>query len=137
VTTNKTDFFREPEHFDLPGKEHRAVAPRAARRAVQKAKLKLWSAASSNGAEAFTIAMVMADLAARTHAFDFAVLGTDISTEVLAAGASGRSIPREMVTPVPPTCSTLSHAIGRAAPIRASCAWCRNCGGGCISSGST
>jgi len=100
VTTNKTDFFREPEHFACLVK---SIVPSLIekRGAGPKPKLKLWSAASSNGAEAFTIAMVMADLAARTHAFDFAVLGTDISTEVLAA-AKRAVYPREMVSPVPP-----------------------------------
>ncbi len=100
VTTNKTDFFREPEHFTCLEKN---IVPSLLERrgGVQKAKLKLWSAASSSGAEAYTMAMVMADLAARTHAFDFAVLATDISTEVLAAGK--RAVyPREMVSPVPP-----------------------------------
>jgi chemotaxis protein methyltransferase CheR len=99
VTTNKTDFFREAEHFtDL---EKRLVpALIAQRRTGTKPKLKLWSAASSNGAEAYTIAMVMAEIAARTGNLEFAVLGTDISTEMLSAGA--RAVyPSEMVAPVP------------------------------------
>src|SRR5690606_6896898 len=82
VTTNKTDFFREPEHFDVL--EQRLVpALLELRHAERQPLLKVWSAASSTGAEAYTLAMVLADLAAQRHDFRFAILGTDISTTVL------------------------------------------------------
>jgi chemotaxis protein methyltransferase CheR len=99
VTTNKTDFFRESEHFDFL--EERIVpALLAERRPGPSPVLKVWSAASSNGAEAYTIAMVLADLAAARGDFRFAVLGTDISTSVLAQ-AQRAVYPAEMITPVP------------------------------------
>jgi len=99
VTTNKTDFFREPEHFDLL--ENRLVPDLVALRSGERQPLlKIWSAASSTGAEAYTIAMVMADLAAQRRDFRFAVLGTDISTSVLAQGKKA-IYPGEMITPVP------------------------------------
>ncbi|HWU19102.1 MAG TPA: CheR family methyltransferase [Devosia sp.] len=99
VTTNKTDFFREPEHFDYL---EEAIVPRLlADRRENQPLLKIWSAASSNGAEAFTIAMVLADLAAQRSDFRYSILGTDISTAVLAQGA--RAVyPAEMIAPVPP-----------------------------------
>jgi chemotaxis protein methyltransferase CheR len=99
VTTNKTDFFREPEHFTLL---ERQMVPTllAARRAERNPLLKVWSAASSTGAEAYTLAMVLADLMADRRDFRFAILGTDVSTAVLAAGH--RAVyPAEMVAPVP------------------------------------
>jgi len=101
VTTNKTDFFREPEHFDCL--EQRMVpALLEARRGERQPLLKVWSAASSTGAEAFTLAMVLADLAQQRGDFRFSILGTDISTSVLAQGQ--RAVyPAEMVTPVPQT----------------------------------
>lgn len=100
VTTNKTDFFREPEHFDLL--EQRLVPDLLElRRSERNPLLKIWSAASSTGAEAYTLAMVLADLVAQNHDFRFAILGTDISTAVLEQGA--RAIyPTELVAPVPP-----------------------------------
>jgi chemotaxis protein methyltransferase CheR len=99
VTTNKTDFFREPEHFDFL--EQRIVPSLlAGRRSGPSPLLKVWSAASSNGAEAYTIAMVLADLAAARGDFRFAVLGTDISTSVLAQ-AQRAVYPAEMISPVP------------------------------------
>ena len=55
LTTNETYFFREPQHF-----EH--LATLAHRRAVHGGPpLRVWSAASSSGEEAYTVAMVLAD----------------------------------------------------------------------------
>jgi chemotaxis protein methyltransferase CheR len=100
VTTNKTDFFREPEHFDLL--EDRLVADLIKLRSNErKPLLKIWSAASSTGAEVYTIAMVLADLLAQRQDFRFAILGTDISTAVLEQGE--RAIyPADQIAPVPP-----------------------------------
>jgi chemotaxis protein methyltransferase CheR len=99
VTTNKTDFFREPEHFTHL---ENTIVPQllATRKSEREPLLKIWSAASSTGAEAYTIAMVLADLAAARRDFRFAVLGTDISTAVLDQGE--RAVyPAEMIAPVP------------------------------------
>jgi Methylase of chemotaxis methyl-accepting proteins len=99
VTTNKTDFFREPEHFELLEK---VLVPALlqGRGHERMPLLKVWSAASSTGAEAYTIAMVLADMVAQRHDFRFAVLGTDISTDVLDHGR--RAVyPTEQVVPVP------------------------------------
>ncbi|MBZ0164110.1 MAG: chemotaxis protein CheR [Notoacmeibacter sp.] len=100
VTTNKTDFFREEGHFTVLANK---LVPSllSLRRAGSTPKLKLWSAASSNGAEAYTIAMVLADLvASRNINLQFVVLGTDISTRMLAAGEKA-VYPAEMIGPVP------------------------------------
>jgi chemotaxis protein methyltransferase CheR len=99
VTTNKTDFFREPEHFDLL--ESRLVPDLIeARRDERMPLLKIWSAAASTGAEAYTIGMVMNDLAAQRGDFRYAILGTDISTSVLEQ-AERAVYAEEMVSPVP------------------------------------
>jgi chemotaxis protein methyltransferase CheR len=99
ITTNKTDFFRESDHFTLL--RSRLAPDLLARRRVARPLLKLWSAASSTGAEAYTIAMVLADMADGGASFDFAVLGTDISTEVLET-AKQAVYPVEFAAPVPP-----------------------------------
>lgn len=99
VTTNKTDFFREPEHFvvlrDL-------LVPNliAARRAEHQPLIKLWSAAASIGAEAYTIAMVLEDLLRSRADFRYAVLGTDVSSRVLDQ-ARDAVYTSDMVMPVP------------------------------------
>lgn len=100
VTTNKTDFFREPEHFALL-EQQMVPALLAERNGERNPVLKLWSAASSTGAEAYTIAMVMHDLMLQRRDFRYAILGTDISTNVLAQ-AQRAVYPAEMIAPVPP-----------------------------------
>ncbi|HET8995270.1 MAG TPA: CheR family methyltransferase, partial [Acetobacteraceae bacterium] len=84
VTTNKTDFFREPEHFRiLTG---RVLPTLLAGDRPGTAQIKLWSAACSIGAEAYTIAMVLADWSQQHGGLRVSILATDLSTEVLAAG---------------------------------------------------
>lgn len=99
VTTNKTDFFREAEHFSCLANE---IVPALLklRSPGERIAIKLWSAASSTGAEAYTIAMVMAELATRHRELDFEVFGTDISTEVLEQAVLG-IYPKDMIAPIP------------------------------------
>ncbi len=98
VTTNKTDFFREANHFRIL--EERIV-PELVAQGGGARRIKLWSAASSNGAEAYTIAMVMAELARRYRGLHHAILGTDISTAMLES-ARRAIYPRAMLAPVSP-----------------------------------
>ncbi|MCJ2136588.1 chemotaxis protein CheR [Methylobacterium sp. J-026] len=98
VTTNKTDFFREPAHFDQLRDE---LVPMLRRNGATQARLKLWSAAASTGAEAYTLAMVLHDMAMAGHALDYAILGTDVSTEVLRVAADG-IYPEDVLQAVPP-----------------------------------
>ena len=100
VTTNKTDFFREPEHFRILVK-HALPALLADRRAAPQAQVKLWSAASSTGAEAYTLAMVLAEWREHHQGHRFAILGTDLSTEVLAT-ARRAVYPEAMAAAIPP-----------------------------------
>ena len=99
VTTNKTDFFREPEHFDfLEAKVVPALIAR--RRGGPSSMLKIWSAASSTGAEAYSLAMLLSDVSPRLGNFRFSILGTDICTEVLDQ-ANAAIYPEDLVQPVP------------------------------------
>jgi chemotaxis protein methyltransferase CheR len=95
ATTNKTDFFREPAHFDFMTEVALPAIAAAGRRTV-----KLWSAAASVGAEAYTLAMVMEEFRRNARGADYSILATDICTEVLAQAAAGR-FPAAMVDPVP------------------------------------
>ena len=72
VTTNKTDFFREPAHFDYLT---RKVLPEITR---SRRPVTIWSAGCSSGEEPYTLAMVL-----KEYGCDFIVLATDISTKVL------------------------------------------------------
>jgi chemotaxis protein methyltransferase CheR len=95
VTTNKTDFFREPKHFEYL---ERQVLPAFVRSG--RTSLRLWSAACSVGAEPYTIAMVVAGFAERSRPIDYFILATDLSTDVLAAARKG-IYPEGMLAPVP------------------------------------
>ena len=98
VTTNKTDFFREPAHFEFL---RDVAAPQLSRNQGPRASgLKVWSAACSTGAEAYTMAMVLQDLVNAGKASRYSILGTDISTEVLRE-ARAAIYPRAFVAPVP------------------------------------
>jgi chemotaxis protein methyltransferase CheR len=98
VTTNKTDFFREPAHFQFL--RDRAVPNLLALHGHRKVRLKVWSAAASTGAEAYTIAMVLQDMTAAGPHFTFSILGTDICTDVLEKARCG-VYPQEMAAAVP------------------------------------
>ncbi|HEV2445769.1 MAG TPA: CheR family methyltransferase [Candidatus Sulfopaludibacter sp.] len=94
ITTNKTDFFREPEHFAfLTG----VVLPSMA----GGARFQAWSAGCSSGEEPYTLAMVLAEYGSRHPGFDFAVLATDVSTRVLDS-ARAAIYPESQVAPIPP-----------------------------------
>jgi chemotaxis protein methyltransferase CheR len=96
VSTNKTDFFRESAHFDFL---RETMLPALA--AAGQRQVKCWSAAASIGAEAYTLAMVLDDFRQRNRGPDYAILATDISTEVLAVAVQGQ-FPASMMDPVPP-----------------------------------
>lgn len=90
LTTNETYFFREPKHFELLRRlaaEHKGSAP-----------FRCWSAASSTGEEAYSMAMVLDD-AMNGRAYE--VVGTDISTRVLAKARTGH-YPLQRIEHVPP-----------------------------------
>lgn len=94
VTTNKTDFFREPGHFDfLAG----TVLPTML--AQGRRRIRTWSAACSTGAEPYTMAMVL-DRFAEANRMEYGILATDIDTEVLETARRG-IYPAEQVDPVP------------------------------------
>ncbi|MCW2275799.1 chemotaxis protein CheR [Rhodoblastus acidophilus] len=95
VTTNKTDFFREPNHFDALTA---TILPEFVRRGANS--LRIWSAACSIGAEPYTIAMVCADFAESHGPLKTFILATDLSTDVLRAARHG-VYPADMLAPVP------------------------------------
>jgi chemotaxis protein methyltransferase CheR len=99
VTTNKTDFFREPDHF-VYLKETLLPHHVEHDRWGIDGKFKVWSSASSTGEEAYTIAIELAEFQRTQYPrFDFRILGTDISTAVLAT-AKKAVYPADRIRPV-------------------------------------
>lgn len=83
ITTNKTDFFREDDHFKYLTNH---VYPELLQNNKTIRLIRLWSAASSIGEEAYTMAMVTHDYLLGRPGIDFKILATDISEEVLKIG---------------------------------------------------
>jgi chemotaxis protein methyltransferase CheR len=88
VTTNKTDFFREPQHFEYLVRTALPELSRA-RGGGPGWQLKLWCAGCSSGEEPYTLAMVLGAYAKEHPGFDFRILATDISTRMLDHAKAG------------------------------------------------
>ncbi|MCP5283926.1 MAG: methyltransferase domain-containing protein [Burkholderiaceae bacterium] len=95
LTTNETYFFREPQHFNDLADRLRAHASQG-----QTREFLVWSGASSSGEEAYSIAMLMADVLGLQA--PWRVIGTDLSTAMVDAARRGlypldraRMVPRE------------------------------------------
>jgi chemotaxis protein methyltransferase CheR len=86
VTTNKTDFFREPAHFDYLAKK---ALPDLTSRKESGKPLLIWSAGCSTGEEPYTLAMVLSEYALANPGFRFSILATDLCTTVLAKARLG------------------------------------------------
>lgn len=87
LTTNHTFFMREAIHFDFM----REVAlPQIRSKCAATKDVRIWSAASSSGEEAYSIVMTMKDFfGIEAERWDTTVLATDISTKALAAAKEG------------------------------------------------
>jgi len=94
VTTNDTVFFRTPHVWDYFSNQF--LPAWHARHASQT--LKIWSAAAASGEEAYSIAMLCEQFLLQHPDFQYQILGTDISTEMLTAAGlglyGGRSVER-------------------------------------------
>ena len=97
VTTNKTDFFREPKHFNFLVE---TALPELTARDGGGRPLLIWSAGCSSGEEPYTLAMVLSEYGLTHLGFRFRILATDISTEVLAKAEMG-VYSNDVVGPVP------------------------------------
>ncbi|HTY59664.1 MAG TPA: protein-glutamate O-methyltransferase CheR [Bacteroidota bacterium] len=89
ITINETFFFRNEPQFEAFEK---TLVPEivAARKTNGRSKVRVWSAASSSGEEAYTLSMIYTEkLKPKYPALDFEVIGTDISPSVLETARKG------------------------------------------------
>lgn len=82
VSTNKTEFFREPGHFELL---YGFVLPQVIASKIQEAgrSIEIWSAGCSSGEEPYSIGMVVEEFTRNYQSFRFKILATDISRRIL------------------------------------------------------
>lgn len=89
ITTNKTDFFREAHHFRFLIDHLFPQIRAAAARGLRSRRLRLWSAGTSTGEEAYSLAITVCEAFASEESWDIRILATDIDTRVLEHACKG------------------------------------------------
>jgi chemotaxis protein methyltransferase CheR len=84
MTTNETYFFREPNHYEAI---RNVLLPKLKEERRMTRSLRFWSAASSTGQEAYSLAMLL--LEEQFSSWNIQILGTDFSSQVLARARAG------------------------------------------------
>jgi chemotaxis protein methyltransferase CheR len=118
VTTNKTSFFRESHHFSFLT---RTVVPEIQRAVAHGGprKVRVWSAASSTGAEAYSIAITLLEALASPSrsstaapptkiasigSWKIEIVASDIDTNVLSTAVRAIYPAEELASVPPPLC---------------------------------
>lgn len=86
LTTNFTRFFRENHHFEHLRDE---VLPGLLNRARNGGRVRIWSAACSDGQEPYSIALTVLAMMPNAADYDFRILATDIDPKILAQARAG------------------------------------------------
>ena len=81
LTTHKTDFFREPEHFVFLREQ---ILPKFVPDRYNP--FKIWSAGCSTGEEPYTMGMILSEYQLANPAFDFSIYATDVSNASVLKG---------------------------------------------------
>jgi chemotaxis protein methyltransferase CheR len=87
MTINETSFFRDLKPFDML---RQVIIPQLVEQRRDARTLRIWSAASSTGQEAYSIAMLIAESFPQLAQWDVKILGTDISRYVVEYAQRGR-----------------------------------------------
>jgi len=85
MTTNETYFFRDPSHYEAI---RTVLLPRLIKDRGDTRRLRFWSAASSTGQEAYSLAMLLIE--AGLSSWNIQILGTDFSSQVVERARSGK-----------------------------------------------
>lgn len=86
MTTNESFFFRDQKPFD---QFKNILLPKLLKARDGKKHIRIWSAASSSGQEAYSIAMILCEEAAKLRGWKVDILGTDLSSEMIERAKSG------------------------------------------------
>lgn len=102
LTTNETWFFRHPRHFDILREEILAPLVKARQKKGPRT-ISIWSAGSSIGAEAFSIAITVREVLPDLRDWEIRIIGSDLSAEAIARANKGIFSVKEL--------NLLSHAL--------------------------
>ena len=86
MTTNESFFFRDQKPFTCFQK---TLLPQFLQSRAAKKQIRVWSAASSSGQEAYSVAMICAEEAAKLQGWKVDIVGTDLSREMVARSKTG------------------------------------------------
>jgi chemotaxis protein methyltransferase CheR len=87
MTVNETSFFRDVQPFEMM---REVIVPSLIRERERERRLRIWSAASSTGQEAYSLAMLIAEHFPALATWDVKIVGTDISRQVVDYAQRGR-----------------------------------------------
>jgi chemotaxis protein methyltransferase CheR len=80
MTVNETSFFRDLQPFEML---RSVVIPNLMKERRSQRRLRIWSAASSTGQEAYSLAMMIVENFPELAQWDVKIIGTDISRQVV------------------------------------------------------
>jgi chemotaxis protein methyltransferase CheR len=86
MTTNESFFFRDIKPFDIFRNQ---TLPALLETCARKKSFRIWCAAASSGQEPYSLAMMIKELGAQLDGWRYEIVGTDISTEILAKAEAG------------------------------------------------
>jgi chemotaxis protein methyltransferase CheR len=87
MTVNETSFFRDLQPFEML---REVVIPSLMMEKRRERRLRIWSAASSTGQEAYSLAMLLMENFPELAGWDVKIIGTDISRQVVDYAQRGR-----------------------------------------------
>jgi chemotaxis protein methyltransferase CheR len=87
MTVNETSFFRDITMFEML---REVIFPQLIEQGRENRRLRIWSAASSTGQEAYSLAMSLAEHFPDIAHWDVKIIGTDISRHVVDYAQKGR-----------------------------------------------
>jgi chemotaxis protein methyltransferase CheR len=80
MTVNETSFFRDMQTFEML---RGVILPSLMQEKQRERRLRIWSAASSTGQEAYSLAMLLVENFPELAQWDVKIVGTDISRQVV------------------------------------------------------
>ncbi len=86
MTTNETSFFRDTKPFDI---FKNTVLPYYKNKPGHNKRMRIWCAAASSGQEPYSLAMTIKEEAVHMPGWQFEIVATDISHEILEQAREG------------------------------------------------
>jgi chemotaxis protein methyltransferase CheR len=86
MTVNESSFFRDPDLFEAL---RDTVIPRLMAARGEDKRLRIWSAATAAGQEAYSIAILLAEMGLAREGWSVELIGTDLSCEAILRAEAG------------------------------------------------